>query len=295
MSRWVTLVAALLLVGAASAVRADDPPVGEMDCVINARLLDELFTGYGDESLKTIRREGRFLHFQIHEGAREQTQAGKYSYVGLSGDFSIEVKYVWTEAPEVKKGYGMSCGIAIDTNAPAGNIFLLRTFSKDKGGSGYAIIWEKDGPNKGDPRTYETKIIPTKALQGRLALKREKKELICLAAEKQAELQEIYRIEDYTDAMVRQFRLYADRGGSPTKLDAYVGNLLVTAEEITGGFPKRERKASIPWFWIVMGSVIVGGLGWYAQRRGLFARKKEESPGPKKIARVVPKKKSKTS
>jgi hypothetical protein len=159
----------------------------------------------------------------------------------------------------------MSCGLALDTNGPDGQVSLARNFSKESGGSGYAVTRGK--PVDGEMK-YETTIYPTTARSGQLAFRRDKTDLVCLAADGKGELKELCRLP-FTAGTVRQIRLYADPGGSPTSLDVWVGGLRVQAQEITGGFPKLEQRGGVGWWPVVIGLCVAsGGALVFRQRQG---------------------------
>jgi hypothetical protein len=85
---------------------------------------------------------------------------------------------------------------------------------------------------------------------------------------------------------VRQVRLYADQGGSPTSLDGWVSGVKIHAEEIAGGFPKRERKTSIGWWGpvVTLLLLIIAGawlVSRYQERSWPFA----ERPQPVRMRR----------
>jgi len=82
-----------------------------------------------------------------------------------------------------------------------------------------------------------------------------------------AELTEVHRFP-FTDETVRGVRFFADPGGSPTALEARLGDMVVRAEEITPGIPKRDQEG-FHWLWpAIGGTVVLGGLvGWWLVRR----------------------------
>jgi hypothetical protein len=174
---------------AASAARADEP-LTDLDCSVNPKLLDSHFTRYGFEPLKTVLRQEQWVVFRMPEGLKDTQQTGLYSYVVLSGDFQVEAYFGLYEVPVPTAGYGMSVGIAIDTNEEEGMIALQRNFHKDRGGTGFAIVERKlkEGKDGKKEKDYPTSMHPARGQKGRLVLRREKEEVVCLAADDQGEL-----------------------------------------------------------------------------------------------------------
>jgi hypothetical protein len=282
MSRLPTLpwiVAALVCLCALSSAHADDPDLSRnVDCTATPKLLDTLFARYGYAPLKTIRRQDKWLHIQLPAGVKDVGQTGLYSHVVLAGDFSVEASYSWASVPVPTEGYGMSCGIAIDTHGPAGNVSLTRNYSRQKGGSGYAVT---RGVPVDEEMKYETTIHPSKAKSGRLILRREKEEIVCLAADGKSEPQELCRVP-FTKGTVHQVRVYADPGGSPTALDAWLGNLRIQADEITGGFPKLERRSNWGWWVAVLVLlVLTAGTVLIVRQRQSSGKRAAKEPGRK--------------
>ena len=148
----------------------------KLDTVANPRLFDTLFSRYGFAPLKTLQRRDKWIRIRLPGkiGKKKTTQTGIYSYVSLAGNFTVEAKYFWGAVPNPDEGYGMSCGLALDTNGPPGMLALARNFSKDKGGSGYAVTRGK--PDDDGKVKYDTKIFPTTAKKGRLSMRRENDE-----------------------------------------------------------------------------------------------------------------------
>ena len=95
-----------------------------------------------------------------------------------------------------------------------------------------------------------------------MVLRREKKELICLVADKPgADLVELCRVP-FGDNTIRKVRIFADSGGSSTALNARIGSIKILAEEITGGLPKREKGGR--WWWWLGGAVLLcAGIATY--------------------------------
>jgi hypothetical protein len=264
-------LAALALLGTAPMARAGEMNA-EMDGLNNIRLLDTHFSRYGYQFLKTIRLQDKGIEFRLPGEVKDIGQTGLYSYVALAGDFEIDASFEFDDVPIAIDGYGMSCGIAVDTNGKPGNLQLARVYQQ-KGRSGFNVV--RGIPNDEGKMDYkEVKFEKSKARIGGLALRREKDEIVCLVAEGQGELKEIHREPFNNKDTIRTFRIYADPGGSPTPLHVWMGQLRVRAEEITGGFPKLERPPEPSWWPWILAFVLVTGTVAVVRR----LRRKKEQP-----------------
>jgi hypothetical protein len=239
-----------------------------LDCTANNRLLDTHFGRYGYAPAKSITKEARgVLRFRLPSATKEVSQTGVYSYVVMTGDFEVSAGYEWVAVAAPEGGYGVSCGIAVETGSPGIMVSLARAHLPGKGdkGQGYAVT---RGEPQGSETHYETKPFPSKATRGRLVLRRTKDELICLTADNLKDApKELYRMP-FPTGKIHQVRCFADQGGSQTLLDARIGEIKVSAEEITGGFAKSERPRTLPW-WLITGGVCLAltiGL-WILRRR----------------------------
>ena len=97
---------------------------------------------------------------------------------------------------------------------------------------------------------YEADFVPCRSPRGRLALRREGAELVCLAAfDKGGALAELKRLP-FTAGTVRYLKLQADPGGSPTAVTARLTNVRVIAGEVVGGLSGSElREGTRYWWW----------------------------------------------
>ena len=229
-----------------------------LDCAANDRLFDTHFTRFGPAAAKGILRDGKGIRFKLPP-SKDSGHTGLYSYVVLAGDFEISARFRWEGVPVPKTGYGASAGITVDTNGPAGSVSLARA-NLPKIGGGFAVT--RGTPGDKGPR-FETAHDPTRAFTGRLVLRREKSEVICLVAEGDNALRELRRV-DFGDGTVRQIRIYADPGGCDTELDARIYDVRIVAEEITGNVPERDKGHGLGWWPIALGiaAVSVGYVVW---------------------------------
>ena len=235
-----------------------------LDCAADDKLLDTRFVRFGPGAKKGILRDGLGVRFKLPP-SKDSGHTGIYSYVSLAGDFEITAKFSWAGIRMPKAGYGASAGLTVDTDGPAGSVSLARANRPVTGGC-FALIRGK--PGKTGNMVYENSQEPTKAPTGRFCLRREKNELICLAAEgEKDDLRELKRFP-FTDATVKQVRVFADPAGSDDELDARVFELRVMAEEITVGVPERDKPQSWGWWPYLIGAcVVVGGFVVWRRRR----------------------------
>jgi hypothetical protein len=114
-----------------------------------------------------------------------------------------------------------------------------------------------------DRGSYVDQHFPTKAMKGRLELRRVQGDTVCLAQDgDKGDLVELCRTP-FSDATIRQVRIFADLGGADATLDARISHLRVVADEITASVPERERRnsgSSWPYFAIAGLGCIVAGI-----------------------------------
>ena len=182
----------------------------------------------------------------------------------LAGECEASCNYQLINFPECKTGYGSSIGLVFD--APAENSWggIQRAFNP-KYGNCYILMTALPGSD--GKMTEQFKLLATKTTKGKLALRREKSDLVFLAAETPgAELAEIHRFP-FTDQTIRGVRFFGDPGGSPTPLEARLGDMQIRAEEITGGIPKKEVEGwNTQWLVVPAAVLLVGLLGWWFVR-----------------------------
>jgi len=250
---YLSLAFLLVPPAAVATLRAADVKT-ELDCSTKTRVFQSHFGRYGYEPKSCIEIQPQGLRFLL-PAAEGVGQTGLYSYVALAGDFEVSAVFDWdaVEFPQVGS-YGVSCGIAVDALNTGLSVSLARGYLLDKGtGPGYVV-------NRGEPgekgTKYDRTFHPTKSKSGRLVLRREKKEVICLAADSvQAELRELCRLP-FTDVTVRPVRLFADAGGSPTGMDVRLSLIRFRADEIAAGTVKHEQSNVLGW-WLAGGGVFI--------------------------------------
>jgi hypothetical protein len=245
----------------------DQSAVGQEEVKIDRKHLRELkakFVSYGYNPKQSMVQEGANLHFKLPSGVLKIGQTGVSSKFVLAGEGEASCMYQLIEFPVVKTGYGSGVGLAFD--APEENSWggIEREFHP-RFGSCYLLMTVLPGSD--GKMKEQIKAVPTKATKGKIGLQRIKNELVFLAAESPtADLAEIHRFT-FTDETIRGVRFFADPGGSPTALEARLGNMTIRAEEITGGIPKKEQER-FAWEWPALagGSLVVGVLVWWLLR-----------------------------
>jgi hypothetical protein len=232
-----------------------------VDCVADARQLDSLFARYPSPTTQRILREGTGVRFVLPAVTQTIPQTGLYSYFSVAGDFEIGANYELLSMSKPIGGYGVSCGLAIDAEG-TGMVSIARGESVGKS-SGYVVTRGKleDGETK-----YDSTFYPSTAKAGRLVLRREKADVICLAADTpKGEPQELVRLP-FTAGTVHKVRIYADLGGSHTSMDVRMNDLQIRAVEIAGGQPKYEPPRPWSWWWWAglggVGVLAVGLVGF---------------------------------
>jgi hypothetical protein len=269
MSRFLsrTFVAGCIVTMTASWCRAGEMK-SELDCGANPALLRSHF-GFYPSGAKAVKITDKGLRFYLTTDTKKPVQTGLYSYFAIAGDFEISAWFDWTPVEVPKDGYGVSCGIAFDTDTRT--VALARGNFPGQGG-GYRIT------TKEPKKDYENEDFKSLAKRGRLVLRRVKKELIILSADGDGELNELKRINPFPTETVRKVRLFADPGNAPTSMDARLSKIQFRAEEITGQIPISE---SSTWGWwlaagLLMIFAMVAVVGVYRLRTGHWWFNREE-------------------
>jgi hypothetical protein len=213
-----------------------------------------LFADYGDRARTAVVREKDGLRLSLPKGSAGQT--GVYSLFVLSGDCEVALSYELLSLPRPTAGYGSGVGLALDAGEGVGRGTLQRIVHP-KEGSGYAF---QTNLGAGPKPTEEYRFVKTAAKRGWMGLRREKNELVFLTSDDlAAEMKEVGRLP-FPEGTVRAVRFFADAGGSPTSVDARLRQVRVRAEEITGGVPEAERRATA-WWWWPLGTAAALGAG----------------------------------
>lgn len=213
---------------------------------------------------KSIAVDPQGVHFSLSAEADKADYTSLYSFFKLGGDFEVSAKFDWKGVAVPKKGYGVSCGIQIETNDKKKSVGLARGNFPDDDSAYRVSVGSVNADKK-----VEYKVEPafkTTAKSGRLILTRKKKEIICLAADGTEEPRELCRIP-FTDAAVQRVLIFADPGGTPNDLDVWITQVKMRADEMSHHMVKKETQNS--WWGIVVGAIliVVGTTGFLVFRR----------------------------
>jgi hypothetical protein len=236
-------------------------PLKELDCSQkDGKFLESHFTRYPQKP-KTVFRHANLsgVSFFLTPDNVGVGQTTLYSNFVVAGDFEISMTYEGFNVPAPETGYGISCGLAVDTENKDGTPgmrvhFTRSSLVRKKDADGYAVVV---GRLKKQERGIDYKLEkfePNPAPKGKIALKRVRDTLSCLQGDPDtpiAELSEIAKLK-FTDSTIKKVRIFADQGGSPTLLDVYIDNMLIKAEEITFQIPARDRPR---WFWWIIAGI----------------------------------------
>jgi hypothetical protein len=257
---FLPLLVTFALLAAALTAHAG-PMKAVLDCSEQkGKLLDLHFTRYPQKP-QTIFRQDDLpgVRFWLPPEAKDIGQTMLYSKFVVAGNFEISMTYDGYSVEPPKSGYGVSVGIAVDTENADGKPGIRVSLARGSfvgRGDGYAVTVGTLKTKKGERGIdyKETNFETDRSKKGKIALKRVRDKLICLTGDPAApidDLNEIAKIK-FTDSTVKKVRIYADQGGSPTQLDVYVSDLLVRAEEITYQIPARDQPG---WFWWLIGGI----------------------------------------
>jgi hypothetical protein len=263
------LLALFALFATTAADLPGQEPVRRLD-LRDGGQLDQLFTRYGPRAGRVVVPERTGVRFQIPAG-KEAGMAGYTSAFSLDGDFEVAAVFELVNVPTPTKGYGAGLGLTVDADGPDGAVTLIRGISVDRGHQ-FAVVRSIPGESPGlDQTRYDAWSFPASGSRGRLAIRREKAELVCLGADRPAgELRELKRVP-FTDRRVRYLKLHGDCGGSPTGLTARLSGIDVQAGAVVGGLTRREldEATSYWWWWIPVAAAALAAAAYVRARKRL--------------------------
>lgn len=214
---------------------------------------------------KTITVHPHGIRFHLSPATKVPEYTALYSFFKVGGDFEISANYDWTPVDVPDGGYGVSCGIRIETNDKRHSLAIARGNFPGTGSAYRVTVGTMSADRSVEYKNEDP--FPTKAKNGRLILARTKKEVICLAANKTEEPTELCRIP-FTDAAVQRVLIFADPGSAPTHLDARVSQFRIQAEELSHHMTKKESQGG--WLGVIAGAgglLLVGTIGYVVVRR----------------------------
>lgn len=267
MRRTLSLVILLVSLAPAGAQGPPREPVRALDLTGDGRLFDQWFQRFGHHPGQTVAPERSGARFQIPV-LKEEAMVGYSSAFSLTGDFEVLVDVELVSLPTPTAGYGPAVGLTVDAEGDNGSIGLTRGVSATAVPQFVVARATPVTAGEVSKRQFEADVYPATGNRARLVLRREKAEVVCLAADRPgAELRELKRVP-FTDRRVRHLRLHASNGGSPTTLTVRLTGVRVRADEIIGGLTQAELDAprSYWWWWILVAAVAFGGA-WAARRR----------------------------
>jgi LPXTG-motif cell wall-anchored protein len=263
MKPWISMCTLAVVV---LPVRADDLK-DELDSASDAKALQRVFQEYGFNPKKSILREPQSVRIRLPSYTKDVGQTGLYSFVALAGNFKFYANFEILTMSPPDKGYGTGCGIGIEADNGELQVTLQRGYLADKGKSSGYIVSVRKRDEKGVPQWEPVQHFPSGAKKGRIALHREKTEIVCLATDRTGdEPVELCRVP-FVASTVRRARLFADQGGALAALDIRLSQFGLKAEEITGGIAKRDQPGSYGWWLTIGGLLIVTLIGIVVYRR----------------------------
>jgi hypothetical protein len=249
----------------------------DLDCAAKPQLLDNHFGRYGLES--GILRDGDTIHFRLPAQEKPVSQTGLYSLFALGGEFEFSATYEWIDVPRPKEGYGVSCGIAVETlkDTPGGGYVSVSRTHLPRQGLHYTVTHGKPSESgmkyePGPDSPYGTRAT---VKRGQLIIRREQSSLVCLAADEGNEPDALCTIP-FTPASIRKVLLFVDPGGSTTPVDVALSQIRVKAEKHATE-PTRIDPRGMSWWIIVLIVVAVAALcGLVYHRYTVIKRRQEE-------------------
>jgi hypothetical protein len=238
---------------------------GDMKAVVTADF--KLFHSHFGQSpfpSKSVTVDPEGVHLFFTSATAKPEYAALYSFFKLGGDCEVSARYDWRPVPIPRAGYGVSCGIRIETKDKKHSVSLARGIIPGKGDVYLVSI----GTRRADKHVDYTNEPPfeTSAKNGRLILLRQKKEVICLAADEVAEPRELCRIP-FTDAAVQRVLIFADPGKAAADLDVWITDFEIRADEMSHHMTKQETHSN--WWGVIAGVALIlgGATGFLVVRR----------------------------
>lgn len=223
-------------------------PVRELDFRAEGRQFHQLFRRIGTRPGHYLIAERNGIRFQI-PAIKEGVRVEYISSFTLTGNFTTQADFEILQLIKPDKGSGASFGISLDAQG-TGKIALVQA-TDTTGGKSFHATRALSAEKLKVGVDYETRSAPTTSPRGRLAVRRENMDVVCLiAADVKAVPSELARWE-FTDKPVH-VTFCADTGGASSPLTVRLTNIRITADEVIGGLTQTELDdtTSFWWWWI---------------------------------------------
>jgi hypothetical protein len=245
--RWSS-IATVILAGLGADCCAQELELkATLEC--GTRVLNSHFGRY-PLGTKAIQIDARGLHFLLPPDTSYSGTVGLYSYFSVAGDMELSADFEWTPVEVPQEGRGVRCGFALETDTT-----IMELTRANFPGKGSIIVVTQEHVINGKREYKNEPWFATNAKTGRMALRREKKDLIILTGDTNGPLTERDRIP-FTAETVRKARLFADTGGTGRSVDARLSNIKFRGAEVTTDVPLSEQGGGTNWWLIVIGLVI---------------------------------------
>jgi hypothetical protein len=256
----------MVLIMSVPARSADHELKDLLDFTARPRLIDTHFARYGAQFTRNVSRELGGIRIRLPATAKAG-HTGLYSYFAVAGNFEMTADFELIDLPKPETGYGSAVGIALDADRVAtGGISLCRGRHPKEG----SAFWVTRATPSDSGTKYESKFFSAEKIRGKFGFRREKDAIICLASDGLNEpMKELERVP-FTAGTLRPLRVYADNGGSSLPVDVKVVNLILQAEEVTGGIPEIGRESYAWIVGLVISTSVITALSvffWRARRR----------------------------
>jgi|GEM_PF-5075906 len=224
-SRWLLwiLAEAALFISPTLAWGQSGRPIGEFDAKKDGDSFPKYFKSFFTDPKRTALITEAGVQLKFLPGA-PGGMAGLESDANLAGNFDIEIQYDLSKFPDkIDSGYGASVGLWVKADADVGDAALTRIVTP---WAGQQIRLTRAVP-QANKIAYGITGINSKALKGRMMMRRVGSEVIALSADTpEGELLEWARFP-FTNKPVRLVRLTGDTGGAGVEVEAKIQDLRI--------------------------------------------------------------------
>lgn len=220
----ICLLVGLACCGTATLARGQSGrPIAEFDAAKDWQSFPKYFKTFFTDPKRTVVIAEDGVQYRFFPGAPSGF-AGVESDANLAGNFEIEIQYDFSKFPEkIEGGYGASFGIWVKADADVGDAALTRIVTP---WAGQQVRLTRAVP-QANKTAYGITGINSKALKGKMMMRRVGSEVIALSADaSDGEFLEWARFP-FTDKPVRLVRLTGDNGGAAVDLAAKIHGLQI--------------------------------------------------------------------